>query len=80
MEKIPITFEHHGKTYSGYFGKVAGGGDSSTWHLYDDKNYYLGRLRISSFNHEWVFDESSPADRLSGLANYFGNFVSTSHP
>jgi len=74
MDRITINFERGGKKYYGYFVQVAGSGDDSTRHLYDDKNFYLGRLRKDN-NDDWVFDGSDPKDELQYLARFFGNYV-----
>jgi len=74
MDRIPINFERGGKQYSGYFVQIAGSGDTSTRHLYDHRNFYLGRLRIDA-NDDWVFDESNPKDELKYLARFFGNYI-----
>jgi len=74
MDRIDISFEHRGKQYSGYFHKVAGVGVNATWHLMDDKQFYLGRLRIG-WRDEWVFDASRAENQLDLLANFFGNYV-----
>jgi hypothetical protein len=51
MNIIQISFEHLGKHYTGHFSKVIGVGSASTYYLVDDKNFYLGRLRIA--NDQW---------------------------
>jgi hypothetical protein len=53
MKDMPITFEHNGKKYSGYFAAVHGAGQN-VWHLMDNKNFYLGQLRF--VNDKWVFN------------------------
>lgn len=68
MDKIPITFDK----FTGYFTKVSGAGESSIWHLYDSKNYYIGRLR---FTDKWVFDSSPKGKEFETLADYFGEVV-----
>jgi hypothetical protein len=50
MEEVPITFEIEGKKYSGRFSAVHGAGQN-VWHLMDNHNYYLGRLRL--VNEKW---------------------------
>lgn len=72
MERILINFEYQGKNYSGYFNKVAGAGDSTVWHLYDDKNYYLGRLRYSD---KWVFDSTPTTKELAKSADFFADYL-----
>ena len=74
MEKIPITFEHHGKTVSGHFSKVQGAGSTAVWHLMSDDHYYLGSLRIG-WQDQWYFDGSKADDRLEDLAQFFGDYV-----
>ena len=73
MNYIPITFEHVGQQYSGHFGIVMGGGHTSTFHLMDNKNYYLGRLRM--YNDEFVFDPTPKTKELSQLADFFGDYI-----
>ena len=73
MDKAPIHFKHHGKDFKAKFSNVSGAGDATVWYLEDTKGYYLGRLRLS--HGEWVFDESRPSDKLSELAQYFGDFI-----
>lgn len=77
MAPIPITFEHQGKHYDGHFVKVMGGGDTSTFHLKDDKKFYLGRLRIT--NDQWVFDPTPKTGELKELADYFGDYITNWH-
>jgi len=74
MDRIPIAFEHEGKKFSGYFAQVMGAGSGAVWHLYDDQKYYLGQLRIG-WEDQWYFDESKPANKLSGLAQFFGDYI-----
>jgi hypothetical protein len=74
MDKIPINFEHHGKKFSGQFGKVQGAGNTSVWHLMSDDHYYLGRLRIG-WQDQWYFDGSRPENKLEELAQFFGEYV-----
>ena len=74
MDKIPITFTHHDKQFSGFFSKVQGAGSTSVWHLNDEQNYYLGRLRIG-WQDQWYFDGSKAEDRLEELAQFFGNYL-----
>ena len=65
---IPITFTHQGKTYSGSFGKVAGTGDTSVWHLMSDDKRYLGRL--GKANGDWVFHGSGLEYKARDFANF----------
>jgi hypothetical protein len=73
MDQIPVTFEHMGKTVKGQLGKVQGAGDTEVWHLHDNKNYYLGRLR--RLNAQWVFDPTPKTESLVEMAQYFGDVV-----
>lgn len=76
MEKdIPVKFEHNGRKYNCVLHKVAGGGDTSTFHLMDDKHFYNGRLRWSDFQKKWVFDSTPKTKDLEELADYFGEVV-----
>lgn len=68
MESIQIKFIHEGKQYDGNFSKVMGPGNSSTYHLVDPQNFYLGRLRIA--NNQWTFDVTPRTQELKGLAHF----------
>ena len=47
MENVPITFEHKGKQFSGYFTEVLGtGGEHTNWYLMGEDKRYYGRLRL----------------------------------
>jgi len=48
MKGIPISFEHHGGKFSGYFAEVtgAGSGEHATWYLMGNDKYYYGCLRL----------------------------------
>lgn len=72
MHQIPITFDHEGKQYSGYFSKVAGAGQTGVWYLSDNNNLYLGRLRYTD---RWVFDPTPKTESLAALADFFGDFI-----
>ena len=72
MEHIPISFEYDGRKYSGHLAAVHGSG-TCVWHLMDDKNFYLGRLRKA--NDEWVFDATGKSEELKNLAEFFGNYL-----
>lgn len=69
MQTIPITFEHKGNRYTGYFQSVAGAGSSQIFHLMID-NYYYGRLRTS--DRGWVFDSNSG---MEDMAQLFGEHI-----
>ncbi len=72
MDHIPITFEHKCKKYTGNFSSVYGAGQN-TWHLMDNKHFYLGRLRMA--RGEWVFDPTPKTENLAELANFFGEYL-----
>jgi len=72
MDHIPISFEHSGKKYSCRFGAVHGAGQN-VWHLNDDKNFYLGRLRQA--NDKWMFDATPKRQELAEMANFFGDYL-----
>jgi len=73
MDPIPISFKHHGVTYSDcYFTKVVRGGTPTFWHLHDSDNYFLGRLH---FTDRWIFDANKKSTGIDKLAEYFGDFV-----
>lgn len=71
MLEIPVTFTHQNKTYSGILSRVAGAGDTSTYHLTVNK-FYFGRLRKA--HSKWVFD-STPNFDISHLSEFFGDHV-----
>lgn len=72
MDPIPISFQHNGVTYKDcYFTKIIRAGDVSFWHLYDNDNYYLGKLRFSD---QWTFDANKRTG-IDQLAEFFGDFV-----
>ena len=77
MDEIPISFEHKDKKYKGHFSKVAGPGGTGVWHLTDDNNYYLGKLR--KVLDKWVFDPTPKTLELQELAEYFGGVVTVWH-
>ena len=73
MDPIPINFKHNGVTYKDcYFTKINRGNENSFWHLYDNDNYYLGKLR---FTERWTFDADKRSTGIDQLAEYFGEFV-----
>lgn len=69
---IPVTFDHKGKTFNGYFSEVTGAGTASAWQLYDNENYYHGQLIINARN-EWVFTDQKM--ELAYLSDYFRDVV-----
>ncbi|MEP7375892.1 MAG: hypothetical protein ABI675_21025 [Chitinophagaceae bacterium] len=73
-DKIPVSFDHHGKIFSGHFEKIVGSGEVLTWYLIKDDGRNLGILRKDSSN-AWVFDESDPKEELKYLARFFGNYI-----
>lgn len=73
MDPIPINFKHNGVTYKDcYFTKINRGSENSFWHLYDNDNYYLGKLR---FTDQWTFDADKRKTGIDELAEFFGDFV-----
>lgn len=72
MERVPITFEFRGIKYTGYFGRVAGAGSSSHFHLTVD-NFHLGQLWYSDQG-VWRF-ESNSTPEMRELAEEFGAVV-----
>ena len=77
MESIQIKFIHEGKQYDGNFSKVMGPGGTSTFHLMDHQNFYLGRLRIA--NNKLTFDATPRTQELKELADYFGDNITARH-
>ena len=76
MDPIPISFKHNGVTYSDcYFTKIVRTSEESFWHLYDNDNYYLGKLR---FNNKWTFDANKRTG-IDQLAEFFGDYVEKSN-
>jgi hypothetical protein len=73
MDPIPISFKHNGIKYTDcYFTKVVRANDTAIWHLHDNDNYYLGRLR---FTDQWIFDANQRKTGIEQLAEFFGDFV-----
>lgn len=70
MQKVPITFDHAGKQFTGTFDPVHGAG-GNVFHLTID-NYYCGRLRYAD---KWVFDPTPKSEGFNELADYFGDYV-----
>lgn len=70
-EKVPISFEHKGRKYKGYFSYVNGAGNSSTFFLTVD-GYHVGQL----FNTDtgWRF-YSNRYPELTELSEWFGEYV-----
>lgn len=65
---IPVSFEHKGKVFKGYFSEVKGAGGPKAWHLYDNQNFYRGQLTINASN-EFVFTDQKM--ELAYLSDYF---------
>ena len=63
LEQLPIT----------HLDNVGGAGSSAVFHLMDDKNFYLGRLRMVLNN--WVYDSTPTTLELKELTDYFGGVV-----
>jgi hypothetical protein len=73
MDPIPINFKHNGVTYTDcYFTKIARSSEDVFWHLHDNDNYYLGKLR---FTDQWTFDANKKSTGIDKLAEYFGDLV-----
>lgn len=72
MAGIPVSFEHKGISFKGYFSEVAGAGVVSSWHLYDNENYYYGQLSINPRN-EFVFTDQKM--ELAYLSDYFRDVI-----
>jgi hypothetical protein len=72
MVHIPISFDCGGKKYIGHFTDIRGAAQE-VWHLMDNKNYYLGRLRQA--NDQWVFDPTPKTGNLAEKAEFFGDYV-----
>lgn len=72
MNKIPITFTHEGKEYSGTLDEVFGAASAKTWHLTIDKRYW-GKLRHN--DRGWFFDPTPHDPWLEGFAQMFGERV-----
>jgi hypothetical protein len=43
LERIPVTFEHEGRNYTGYLTSVSGAASNTHFHLMID-HYYKGQL------------------------------------
>ena len=70
MERRPVSFQYKEVVFTGYFTQVAGAGSTSVWHLFNNGNYYKGRLRMNYYG-EWVFD----GNEMNELAKYFGEIL-----
>lgn len=68
MERIPVTFEHKGKQYTGVLSAVAGVGHSSAWHLLIENRYY-GCLMLT--DRGWIFH----SEWMPELGDFFGDHV-----
>jgi hypothetical protein len=79
MIDIPITFIYSGKEYNGHFNRVAGAANTSVFHLYDNKKFFLGRLRFSGYSNGFVFDPTPKSEELKELADYFGDYITNWH-
>lgn len=77
MDPIQISFKHNGVAYKDcYFTKIVRTSEASFWHLYDNDNYYLGKLR---FNDQWTFEANRRSTRIDQLADFFGDFIDKSN-
>lgn len=68
MERIPITFNHKGKQYSGFLCPVAGVGHPCVWHLMINNRYY-GNLR--STDRGWIFD----SEKMPEIGDFLGDYI-----
>ena len=71
MERIPITFEHKGKQYSGLLMPVTGIGETHGSLLID--NYYIGNLRYTD---RWIFDSNTMPEIADFLGRLYYSLVS----
>jgi hypothetical protein len=62
----------NGKMYKGSFSSVHCAGQNE-WHLMDDKNFYLGTLRMNK--DQWFFDAAPKTLDISELADFFGEYL-----
>ena len=72
MKDIPLKFECDGKKYSCRFSAIHGAGQN-IWHLMNDRNFYLVRLRQA--NDIWVFDPTPKTGELAEAAQFFGDYL-----
>ena len=73
MDPIPVNFKHNGVTYKDcYFTKVSRNDKEAFWLLYDNDNYYLGKLLFAD---QWKFDANKRATKIDQLAEFFGDLV-----
>jgi len=70
--KIPITFEHQGKQYTGIFSQVSGSGSTGLYHLMINDFYYGQLFHSEHFGWQW----GSNKVYFKGQAEYFGSYVS----
>lgn len=90
MNNIPISFQHQGKQFTGYFNEVYGVGSRSTWYLMGDDKLYYGSLRqviqdpvyVDNPMQEkkpeketWYFDENDGSKGFSQMVEYFRDVV-----
>ena len=68
-----ITFTFQERIYDATMSRVQGAGDSSVYYLYINQ-YYSGRLRISAFDDQWIFDGmfADLAEALGIFLEYIG--------
>lgn len=72
MEKINITLDIDGKEFIGSLQQVAGAVSTGVYHLYDQKNFYIGRLR---FTDHWIFDATPKSREFEKHAERFAAFL-----
>ena len=73
MDPIPVNFKHNGVAYKDcYLTKIYRSNENYFWHLYDNDNYYLGKLRFAD---RWIFDADKKSTRIDELAEFLGDIV-----
>lgn len=72
VDNIPISFDCNGKKYLCRFSEIRGASEE-VWHLMDNRNFYLGRLRQA--NDKWVFDPTPKTGDLAELADFFRDYL-----
>lgn len=71
MPKIPVTFIHEGKEYSGTLGEVSGAA-GKIWHLHVD-DYYWGQLIFGESG--FVFYAQNNTQAMLYLSEQFGEAI-----
>lgn len=73
---IPVSFDYCGKHYDGFLcsGKGAAQVEGNQYDLMIN-GFFQGRLRLSQFNNEWLFDSIGDSGRFAELVDYFSQVV-----